>query len=289
MNMEIKKVNDFCAFILTHGRPNTVKTYSSLRRQGYTGRIILVVDNQDPTQKEYVKKFPDEVYIFDKQRVIDYTDSADNFGPPYKSVIYARNVCFDIARELDIPYFIQLDDDYQDWHWRKDHKDQWGYNRVRNLDRIFQALLDFYKTTPVLTVALAQGGDYIGGTQPSTPPYKRKAMNSFVCGLERPFKFTGRINEDVNAYTLLGSRGNIFLTTMRACLLQTTTQKNAGGMTDLYLDQGTYVKSFYTVIHHPSSVSVGVLKDRKNPRLHHNVRWRTTTPMIISDRYKKYT
>jgi hypothetical protein len=112
-------------------------------------------------------------------------------------------------------------------------------------------------------------------------------MNSFICGIDRPFKFSGRINEDVNMYVLLGSQGKVFFTVMRTCLLQQTTQKNRGGMTELYLDNGTYVKSFYSVIYHPSSVSVAILKDRKNPRLHHRIRWRTTVPKIISPRYKK--
>ncbi|MEW3551668.1 hypothetical protein MZV21_26770 [Escherichia coli] len=36
--------DDFCAFILTHGRPDKVLTYRTLRRAGYTGKIFIVVD-----------------------------------------------------------------------------------------------------------------------------------------------------------------------------------------------------------------------------------------------------
>ena len=42
-------------------------------------------------------------------------------------------------------------------------------------------------------------------------------------------------------------------------LNQKQTQKNKGGMTDIYMSQGTYVKSFYTVMMMPSSVKVGVM------------------------------
>ncbi|EFC6976332.1 hypothetical protein DFZ72_21860 [Escherichia coli] len=37
--------DDFCAFILTHGRPDKVLTYRTLRRAGYTGKIFIVVDD----------------------------------------------------------------------------------------------------------------------------------------------------------------------------------------------------------------------------------------------------
>lgn len=34
--------DDFCAFILTHGRPDKVLTYRTLRRAGYTGNGFCV-------------------------------------------------------------------------------------------------------------------------------------------------------------------------------------------------------------------------------------------------------
>ena len=29
-----------------------------------------------------------------------------------RAIVYARNACFDLAKDLGITYFIQLDDDY---------------------------------------------------------------------------------------------------------------------------------------------------------------------------------
>ena len=279
--------NDFAAFILTHGRPDRVRTYKTLRKLGYTGRIVLLVDNEDTSQEEYKKTYGDEVYIFNKKEIAKKTDSGDNFET-YRGVIYARNANFEVAEELGIKYFIQLDDDYTEFRYRKDDQGKETTNGVRyvnNLDNVFTSLLNFYKNTPVLSVAMAQGGDFIGGKGKEKP--SRKVMNSFVCGTDRPFKFVGRINEDVNTYALLGSQGHVFLTTMWVSLQQIQTQSNSGGMTELYLDNGTYVKSFYSVIYHPSSVSVNILKDRKNPRLHHRVKWRCTVPMILSESVKR--
>ena len=39
--------NDFAILILTHGRPDNIKTLSSLKRAGYTGKYYIVIDNED--------------------------------------------------------------------------------------------------------------------------------------------------------------------------------------------------------------------------------------------------
>lgn len=67
---------------------------------------------------------------------------------------------------------------------------------------------------------------------------------------------------------------------------QTDTQTNAGGLTDIYLDLGTYVKSFYTVIAMPSSAAIRLMGN-KHKRPHHSINWKKTTPKIIKERYKK--
>ena len=101
---------DFAAFILTHGRPNNVITYKKLKSAGYTGKIYIVIDNEDKTKKDYYKKFGDKVIMFDKKDVAKTFDEADNFNDR-RSIVYARNVCFSIAKDLGLKYFIQLDDD----------------------------------------------------------------------------------------------------------------------------------------------------------------------------------
>ena len=113
----------------------------------------------------------------------------------------------------------------------------------------------------------------------------RKAMNTFFCSTERPFKFIGRINEDVNTYCYYGSQGNLFLTLLEASINQMDSQTNKGGMTDAYNALGTYTKSFYTVLCCPSCVKLSVMISR-HPRIHHIVSWENCVPKIISDRFK---
>lgn len=280
-------MNDFAVFILTHGRPNNVLTYATLKRLGYTGWIYLIVDDLDPKKDEYIHRYGDEVVVFSKKEV--GFDVGDNFND-MRGVVYARNASFDIAKDLRIQYFIQLDDDYGHFQFRYDGNLDYNPRVVKDLDSVFAALLEFYKSAPIHSVCIAQGGDYIGGRESANAKgisTKRKAMNSFLCGTDRPFDFLGRINEDVNTYVQHGAAGKVFLTTNQLSLEQTQTQLASGGLTEQYLDIGTYVKSFYSVMYQPSSVKINVLTDRGNPRIHHRVSWKNTTPMILRDTLKK--
>jgi hypothetical protein len=69
-------------------------------------------------------------------------------------------------------------------------------------------------------------------------------------------------------------------------LTQKQTQSNSGGMTDLYLDSGTYVKSFYSVMYAPSCVKVKAM-GQTNKRLHHEVDWSAAAPCIVKAEYSK--
>lgn len=280
------KHDKFCAFILTHGRSDRVYTYKALKKSGYTGRIIILIDNEDKTASEYRKKFGDEVHVFDKSAIAKTIDEGDNFQDR-RAIIYARHACFEIAEQLGIEYFIQLDDDYTDFRHKKNHLGEYCDKKILNFDAVMDAMLDYYKSIPALTIAMAQGGDFVGGKMGNAwKKPKRKAMNSFMCSVHRPFKFFGRLNEDVSTYTNLGSRGGLFLTLMNVALQQKQTQSGSGGMTEVYLESGTYVKSFYSVMYQPSSVKVGVMPS-KNARIHHQINWRNTVPRILSDEYKK--
>lgn len=277
----------FAAFILSHGRPNSVHTYDSLRAAGYTGDIFIIIDNEDATAPDYYKRFGNErVIMFDKAAVARTFDTADTQNDR-RSIVYARNAAFDIARNLGLTYFIQLDDDYKSWSHRWVTGEQCHTAAIRSMDEVLSALVTFLDDTGAATVAMAQGGDLLGGTYlKRRRMLLRKAMNTLVFRTDRPIQFVGRINEDVNTYVTLGSRGHLFFTTILLDVTQTQTQQTAGGMTDIYRNSGTYTKSFYTVMMHPSSVRVEPMKTTK-PRLHHNIRWQNTVPMIISDKHRK--
>ena len=244
------KHEKFAVFILTHGRADRVITYETLRKHGYTGKIFLIIDNEDEQQETYKKLYGDEVVVFDKLNASKKVDTADNLKSR-NVVIFARNSCFEIAKELGLEYFLELDDDYTAFAYRKEKDGKLLQIPCKRLDDLFDAMLEFLEKSGAKTVALAQAGDFVGGKGSNLwkKALLRKAMNSFFCKVDRPFEFYGRINEDTTAYTLLGSRGDLFFTIRDVMLNQLGTQQNAGGLTTAYLELGTYVKSFYSIIY----------------------------------------
>lgn len=283
-------MNDFVVFILTHGRADNVITYRTLKKAGYTGRIVIVIDDEDKQRPQYIENFGAEnVAIFSKDeeaKTFDEIIKGDR-----RTIVYARNACFGIAEKLGYRYFLELDDDYSFFCYNVDNQYKWVVRTMNcsNLNDVFSAILHYFKNTPTITsLALSQGGDFIGGAEHlKSISMTRKCMNSFFCDTQRPFKFQGRINEDVNTYTTLATRGVVFFTLMQFSLNQKTTQSNKGGMTDVYLDSGTYLKSFFTIITHPSGCKIALMGG-KNKRLHHSIAWNNTAPKIINEKYKKY-
>lgn len=279
--------NNLVVLIISNGRPDNVRTLNSLEQHGYTGPIYIVLDDLDKTAPKYIENYGDMVVFFDKKKTYAESDPANNFND-LRSTTFPRNACFEIARSLGFTYFLVLDDDYTGFRYRYNDNLVYEYKATRNLDTVFSVILDFYISSGATSIAMAQGGDYMGGKEGrfgKSIRTLRKCMNSFFCSTEREFKFIGQLNEDVNTYLRLGSLGHIFLTINQVSLDQMSTQSNAGGMTDIYLDTGTYVKSFYSVMIQPSSVTI----NQMSGRIHHSIAWKKTVPMILREDLKKKT
>lgn len=282
--------SDFCVFVLTHGRPDKLYTLNTLKKSGYTGKVYLVIDDEDKTADRYKELYGDMVLQFSKVEIGTTFDEGDNFDDR-RTITYARNVCFELAKKVGCRLFIELDDDYSGFYIRFNSAGKYGSFRVKTMmDSLLNAMIDFYESIPALSIALSQGGDHIGGGDGNPQPrLMRKCMNSFICSVDRPFQFRGRFNEDVNTYTTLGRQGHLFFTVLQAQLNQKATQSNPGGITDLYKKFGTYVKSFNTIQHAPSCVKVGEMGDPRSPnyRIHHVINWGNCAPRIIREDHRK--
>ena len=277
----------FAVLILSHGRADRIYTIETLRKGGYTGKIYIVVDDEDEQRGDYIQLYGDSVVTFSKKDMEGTFDLGDNFKDR-RVIVYARNKCHDIARSLGLDYFLELEDDYTSFEFRVPKNGKLLVTKCKQLDRFFADMVEFLEGSGALTVALAQGGDFIGGYN-SSLVYKwlaRKAMNSFFCKTDRPFKFYGRINEDVNTYAVLNQRGKKIFTFTGASIVQKQTQSNAGGMTGVYRDMGTYYKSFFSVMYAPSCVKISVMGSF-HKRIHHNISWANCSPKIINERWKK--
>ena len=149
---------NFAVFILTHGRADKVITYHTLRRSGYSGKIYLILDDED-TQKDRYKEIysENEIIVFSKEEAAKYTDTADT-KQERNVVVFARNMCHKIAKDLGLTHFVEVDDDYGSFHYRAEVNGQLKGYPIKNMDAIIDAMFDFLDCSGAVTVAPAQGG-----------------------------------------------------------------------------------------------------------------------------------
>lgn len=275
----MKTKYNFAVMIFCWGRPEFDNTIKTLRKCGYTGKIICLLDNLDKTRHEYVNKYgEDNCYIFDKKEVAKRTDMMNNFGK-LESTVLVSNIIFEAAKHFNLDYFAAMCDDYLCFSHKREKE-----RRTRKLDEVIEAFVDFLaETRSVSCIAMAQGGDYATADKPMC---KRKVMNSFICATDRPFKYCGAMNDDVNMYVYNGIRGKIYLTYNRFILHQPPTQIIEGGLSEVYKKYGTFVKSFYSVMLWPSGVKVALIGNR-HIRIHHRIDYSRTVPYIIRQNWKK--
>ena len=76
--------DDFCIFILTNGRPDRVYTYNCLERAGYTGKVFIVIDDEDKTADAYRARFGEE-WVFSNVKPGLITEA--------KLKIFSLNLC----------------------------------------------------------------------------------------------------------------------------------------------------------------------------------------------------
>jgi len=272
--------DEFAVFVHSYQRLSftTIKT---LHRLNYTGKIYLQISDEDKyieKYKEVVKDYKNvELIIYKKERDFDLMTNINDL----RSQAFAYNASIKIAKRLGLKYFLILDDDYKNFYFKKGQGDN-ASSKVKNLDNIFFALINFLKNTNIFCLSITQTGDQ---------PYYyftlfRKAMNFLLFETKKipdDFKFLGFTNEDVNTYLRYGNIGYIFLTYPQVTLRQTQTQMQEGGYTEVYIDYGTFYKSFFSVMILPSACRVKFVSSVG--RLHHFVKWDFAVPKILPYRY----
>ena len=136
------KNKDFAVFILSHGRANNIKTIQALEKGNYTGDYYIIIDNEDKSSEEYYKLYGNKVIMFDKLEISKKFDTADTFTDR-RTIVYARNACFEIAEKLGIKYFLELDDDYSTFEYRKIKNNTLAHINCKQLDKLFDLMIDF--------------------------------------------------------------------------------------------------------------------------------------------------
>ena len=282
--------DDFCVFILSYNRPQQVKTLDTLDKHGYEGDRYIIINHEDDIEPYTEEHGEDRVIYLDKEDALPETDRGDNFDRR-DTPLYTRNQLWDLADNLGYDYFLVLDEDYYHFQYRFTESFDYhpSYEYLDDFNEYIDAAIEYMERGDLDTLCMAQGGDFIGGADSQMAQQvqtKRKAMNTFLCRTDKPFKFRGTMNDDVNTYVRAAQYGKRFLTVNFVSVDQENTQQDDGGLADIYADHGTYMKSFYTVLYSPSCASISKLHDRADERMHHKISWRNAVPKIVPESTK---
>ena len=282
--MEIK---DFAVFILSHGRADTISTYKALRDGGYTGRTYVVIDNEDDQEELYRQKFGDDIIQFDKRDYLEKTDLGD-LDTDRRIGVFARNFIQDEAKRLGYKFHLQLDDDVHGFGYRFVQDGRLRYVKCNNLDEVFDGMVQMMKETPITSLSFALSAYNMGGVDGSIKEGMiRKTMTTFLMRADDLQYFHMRMNDDITTSLINGMRGKLYYSYLPIEVEVDKTQVKAGGMTDIYQKNGTYRKSFYSVMCCPSCVKVSAM-GITNYRIHHEISWNNAVPKLLSERWCKH-
>lgn len=276
----------FAVFILTHGRARTISTYDACRKAGYTGDIWVVIDNEDNDEQLYREKFGNQVIQFDKRDYVPLTDLGD-LDDDRRIGVLARNFIQDKAKDMGYKYHLQLDDDIHGFCIRYEKDGKLKSKKIKKLDVIFDSLCYYMDNAPITSLSFSLPAYFPGGMNKHwEQKMLRKTMTTFLMRADDVNFFHMRMNDDITTGALNGMRGKLYFTIMPLCLEVDETQKQSGGMTEIYQDNGTYRKSFYSVMAMPSCAKVSTMGVTQF-RCHHRIEWKNCVPKILNEKYRK--
>lgn len=273
-------MTDFAVFILSYGRPECI-TYSTLRNNGYTGKIYILTDTTDKKLGEYKENYGlESVLVFDKLKYVDRVDRHTN-APILHTVLYARQAVFDIAKQLNIVTFLCLDDDITAFKARYVQDDKLKNVKLAVLDNIFDAVNQYFSSVPISILGFACSRTYFGGKNGT---YAEKVRFDFCvayfCKTDDIVQFDSVCYEDACASILNQRNGKICFEILDICQDSTPTGENTtGGMSQFYSDS-KYQAGMYTVLSFPDC-----LRLRENFTLRYDRNG--MVPKIISSSFRK--
>lgn len=278
---------DFAVFILSHGRADTISTYRALRDSGYTGRTYVVIDNEDDQEDLYRQKFGDDIIQFDKRDYLEKTDLGD-LDTDRRIGVFARNFIQDEAKRLGYKFHLQLDDDVHGFTYRFAQGKVLRALHCSHLDEVFSGMVEYMKETPITSLSFALSAYNMGGVDGSiNDGMTRKTMTTFLMRADDIQYFHMRMNDDITTSLINGMRGKLYYSYLPIEVEVDKTQVKAGGMTDIYQKNGTYRKSFYSVMCCPSCVKVSAM-GITDYRIHHTISWNNAVPKLLSERWCKH-
>tara|TARA_R110000803_G_scaffold102631_2_gene170710 strand:- start:15 stop:911 length:897 start_codon:yes stop_codon:yes gene_type:complete len=270
-------------FIPSYHRANNIKTAKYFIKKGYEAENIHVfLDDEADDIEEYeisTKRLGCKLHIFPMDEARKRYDFVHRPSKMRRAAGMSRNMFYDIAKGLDIDFYLVIDDDTRQY----EIKPYGIYSRGAELNdflMVFEGIKEFMKKRKIGVFGLSQTGDMF--TVPDKKILRNKVMNTTFINTDYIYRGEKAIQDnDTSQFVHIMNEG--FFTGSLASGLALNPESSAsqkGGLTDLYRENKLLNKSLIIPIQFPSLCYAE--KQKKNGgRLHHHITSKNLSPRII--------
>ena len=240
------KIDPYTLFILSYNRPRKQKTLQYLLKNRYEGSWYIVVGTDDKSIEEYKLLYgEDRIVVFDKFDYAKRIDTGDNFNL-LASVVYARHASYEIAKDLGYEYFIQCDDDIDNFQARPVKEGELLSVPIKDCSKMTDSLMELYQSEPrMITLGVGEEREYMGGV--SNPALSRGysfgAASFMLCSVGRGHYYNATFTED-GVHQVLSERCGKMIHSAVAYKLTTKDHQATGvdGMGETYASMGNGIE-----------------------------------------------
>jgi len=269
--------------IPSYHRPYNVKTAKYFLKKGWDPKKIhIVIDDEADDREDYENEtelLGCNLHIFNMEEARARFDYVHRPSVSRRSAGQARNMFYDLVKDLGINFYLVIDDDTTNYQVRP----YAVYTRSANgedLVNVFDAIREFMVKRKIGVFGLSQTGDMFA--VPYLNVLRNKVMNTTFINTKYIYRGERGI-QDNDTSQFVGIMNEGYFTGSLASglvLAQTASAKQDGGLTDLYRENKLLNKSLVTPIQFPTAIHAE--KQEKNGgRLHHKINARYLYPKIL--------
>jgi hypothetical protein len=270
-------------FIPSYHRANNVKTAKYFIKKGYNAKNIhIVIDDATDDIKDYEKVSKNlgcNLHIYNMEESIKRYDYVHRVSKLRRSAGQGRNMFFDIAKKLDIDFYIVIDDDTRQY----EIKPFAIYTRgaiLQDFELVFNGVKEFMERQKVGVFGLSQTGDMF--QVPDSKMFRKKVMNTTFYNTRYIYRGEkSALDSDTSLFVGLMNEGYFTGSVATGLALNpTSSATQTGGLTPTYNENKLLSKSLVIPIQFPSLAQAE--KQKKNgSRLHHKIKYKNLFPCII--------
>ena len=270
-------------FIPSYHRAENLKTIKYFLKHNYNPKKLHVFIDDDTDDigeyQEVANKLEFNLHIFNMNEARERFDYVHRASVSRRSAGQARNMFYEFAKELNIDFYLVIDDDTSHYQVRPFAV----YTRMANIDDlslVFNGVKEFMQRQKIGVFGLSQTGDMF--ERINRKIMRRKVMNTTFYNTN--FIYRGeRGVQDNDTSQFVGILNEGYFTGSLASglvLNQVASATAKGGLTDLYNECKLLNKSLIIPIQFPSLCHAE--KQKKNGgRLHHRINYRYLAPRLI--------